>query len=109
VRMQLCVAIASLAVHVPSGQFGEGGVIGWLFTKLQQESSPHVAVTCMLELLVALPQVRRQDQNATTSLLPMHHAANPQLEQPAHCACGILARATLALDDDLQLPLDTVV
>lgn len=57
VRMQLCVAIASLAVHVPSGQFGEGGVIGWLFAKLQHESSPNVAVTCMLELLVALPQV----------------------------------------------------
>ena len=35
VRNQLCTAIAALAVHVPSSHFGDGGVIGWLFSKLQ--------------------------------------------------------------------------
>lgn len=56
--MQLCIAISALAVHVPSAQFGEGGVIAWLFGQLQQHSEPTVAVNCMLELLVTLPQVR---------------------------------------------------
>jgi transportin-3 len=57
VRMQICIAIAAMAVHVPSEQFGNGGVIGWLFSKLQQESEQNVAVICMLEFLATLPQV----------------------------------------------------
>lgn len=60
VRIQLCVAIAAMAVHVPSAQFGNGGVIGWLFARLQQDSRPETAVVCMLELLVTLPQVRHR-------------------------------------------------
>jgi hypothetical protein len=75
VRMQLCVAIASLAVHVPSAEFGDGGVIGWLFAKLQHDSPPNIAVTCMLELLAALPQARI-DRPLLQSLRASAYAAN---------------------------------
>ena len=58
VRTQLCVAIASLAVHLPASSFGEAGVIGWLYMKLNAETNPSAAVVCLLELLITLPQVR---------------------------------------------------
>lgn len=57
IRTQLCVAIASLAVHIPAASFGEAGVIGWLYNKLNSETDPSVAVVCLLELLLTLPQV----------------------------------------------------
>lgn len=56
IRTQLCVAIASLAVHIPAATFGEAGVIGWLYNKLNSETDPSVAVVCLLELLLTLPQ-----------------------------------------------------
>jgi transportin-3 len=61
VFVQLCVALSSLAVHLPASEFGEGGVLAWLFGKLQQDANPETAVICMLEVLVTLPQVRRAE------------------------------------------------
>ena len=58
VRTQLCIAIASLAVHLPASSFDEAGVIGWLYMKLNAETNPSAAVVSLLELLITLPQVR---------------------------------------------------
>ena len=57
VRVQLCLAVASIAVHLPAASFGTEGLIVWLYNRLKQEP-PEVAMTCMLELLAVLPQVR---------------------------------------------------
>lgn len=55
VRTQLCLALAALATHLPSPQWGEGGVVGWLAQRLSPES-PDISLPCMLELLTVLPQ-----------------------------------------------------
>ncbi|KAL4538826.1 hypothetical protein Ndes2526B_g02895 [Nannochloris sp. 'desiccata'] len=55
VRTQLCLAIAALATHLPSQQWGEGGVVGWLTKRLSPEA-PDSSLPCMLELLTVLPQ-----------------------------------------------------
>lgn len=58
VRTQLCLAIAALAAHLPAAQWGEGGVLRWLMDKFSGQD-PGMAMSCMLELLTVLPQVRR--------------------------------------------------
>lgn len=57
VRVQLCLALAALAAHLPAAQWGEGGVLKWLMDRMNGQD-PSVALSCMLELLTVLPQVR---------------------------------------------------
>lgn len=57
VRTQLCLAIAALAAHLPAAQWGEGGVLRWLMNRFNGQD-PTMAMSCMLELLTVLPQVR---------------------------------------------------
>ena len=56
VRTQLCLALASLSVHVPAQRWGEGGVVRWFGSKLQPVPM-EMALPCLLELLTVLPQV----------------------------------------------------
>jgi hypothetical protein len=55
-RTQLCLALASLAAHLPAGEWGGGGCVQWLAARLSGEPS-EAALPCMLELLTVLPQV----------------------------------------------------
>lgn len=57
VRTQLCLSLAALAAHLPAGQWGEGGMLRWLMDRMAGRD-PAVAMSCMLELLTVLPQVR---------------------------------------------------
>lgn len=56
VRTQLALAIAAMATHVPAETWEGGGVIPW-FTQRMQTQPGEVALACMLELLIVLPQV----------------------------------------------------
>ena len=56
VRVQLALALAALAVHAPATSWEGGGVISW-FTERMRSQPGDVALTCMLELLIVLPQV----------------------------------------------------
>ncbi len=56
-RTQLCLALASLAAHLPAAEWGGGGCVQWLAARLSGEPS-EAALPCMLELLTVLPQVR---------------------------------------------------
>ncbi|XP_031499892.1 transportin MOS14 isoform X2 [Nymphaea colorata] len=53
VRTQICIALASLAVHVPMEDWGGGGILNWL--KQEMNSSPDY-MPSFLELLAILPQ-----------------------------------------------------
>ncbi|CAN6449471.1 unnamed protein product [Victoria cruziana] len=53
VRTQICIALASLAVHVPMENWGGGGILNWL--KQEMNSSPDY-MPSFLELLAILPQ-----------------------------------------------------
>lgn len=55
VRTQLCLAIAAMAAHIPSKQWGQGGVVMWLAENLSRQSQ-EVALPCMLELLTVIPE-----------------------------------------------------
>ena len=56
VRTQLCVALASLATHLPAAQWdADGGVVGWLALRLGSQP-PETSMPIMLELLTVLPQ-----------------------------------------------------
>ena len=55
VRTQLCLAIAAMAAHIPSKQWGQGGVVMWLAENLGRQSQ-EVALPCMLELLTVIPE-----------------------------------------------------
>lgn len=57
VRTQLCLAIAAMAAHVPSQQWGGGGVVQWLADNVGRQRQD-IALPCMLELLTVLPEVR---------------------------------------------------
>lgn len=57
VRTQLCLAIAALAAHLPAAFWGEGGALRWLANQFTGQP-PEMAMSCMLELLTVLPQVR---------------------------------------------------
>ena len=56
-RTQLALALASLSVHLPAAQWGEGGAVRWFADKLRA-APPDAALPCLLELLIVLPQVR---------------------------------------------------
>lgn len=56
VRTQLCLAIAAMAAHVPSQQWGQGGIVQWLADNVGSQSQD-IALPCMLELLTVLPEV----------------------------------------------------
>lgn len=56
VRTQLCLAIAAMAAHVPSQQWGQGGIVQWLADSVGRQNQD-VALPCMLELLTVLPEV----------------------------------------------------
>lgn len=53
VRMQICVAMSALAVHVSSQDWGGGGVLNWLRDELG--SQPDCLIS-FVELLTVLPQ-----------------------------------------------------
>ena len=56
VRTQLCLAIAAMAAHVPSQQWGAGGIVQWLANNVGRQNQD-IALPCMLELLTVLPEV----------------------------------------------------
>ena len=60
VRTQLCLAIAAMAAHIPSKQWGQGGVVMWLAENLGRQSQ-EVALPCMLELLTVIPEASPWD------------------------------------------------
>ncbi|KAM7272707.1 hypothetical protein ACFE04_027370 [Oxalis oulophora] len=53
VRTQISIAVAALAVHVPSEEWGDGGIVHWLGEKMK--SNPEY-VPGFLELLTVLPE-----------------------------------------------------
>ncbi|CAM6084292.1 unnamed protein product [Calypogeia fissa] len=53
VRTQLCLGMVALAVHMPSNQWGSGGVVQWLGSQLGAQAD---AIPCFLELVAVLPQ-----------------------------------------------------
>lgn len=55
VRTQLCLAMAAMAAHVPSKQWGQGGIVVWLAENLSKQSQD-AALPCMLELLTVIPE-----------------------------------------------------
>ena len=55
VRTQLCLAIAAMAAHIPSRQWGEGGIVVWLAESLSKQAQD-IALPCMLELLTVIPE-----------------------------------------------------
>ena len=66
VRTQLCIALAACAAHLPAPAWGQQGVLGWLRDMLGQQPRP-IALSCLLEMLVVLPQVRALP---TTDVIP---------------------------------------
>lgn len=56
VRTQLCIALAACAAHLPAPTWGQQGVLGWLRDMLSQQPRA-VALSCLLEMLVVIPQV----------------------------------------------------
>jgi transportin-3 len=66
VRTQLCIALASLAIHVPAAQWGPGGPLAWWASHLSQGQAQSVALPCMLELLTVFPQEAAIHQPAVT-------------------------------------------
>lgn len=62
VRVQLCLALAAMAAHVPSNQWGPGGIIQWLMSRLDGVA-PETSLPVMLEMLVVLPEVSKLSQS----------------------------------------------
>ena len=56
VRVQLCLALAAMCAHVPSLQWGQGGIIQWLMSRLEGVP-PATAFPAMLDMLTVLPEV----------------------------------------------------
>ena len=56
VKIQLCLALAAVAVHMPAAQWEGGGPVQWLVHKLQRAPQP-LALPCMLGVLEVLPEV----------------------------------------------------
>jgi hypothetical protein len=81
VRTQLCLAVAALAAHLPSAQWGEAGVVGWLAQRLGPEP-PADSLPAMLDLMTVLaqeaggyqpavrPERRRQAHAEMTAAVP---------------------------------------
>ena len=57
VKIQLCLALAAVAVHMPAAQWEGGGPVQWLVLKLQRAPQA-LALPCMLGVLEVLPEVR---------------------------------------------------
>uniref|UniRef100_A0A0D6R4R4 Uncharacterized protein n=1 Tax=Araucaria cunninghamii TaxID=56994 RepID=A0A0D6R4R4_ARACU len=53
VRTQICLAMAALAMHVPSQDWGGGGILNWLRDELGSQTE---YILSFLELLIVLPQ-----------------------------------------------------
>lgn len=56
VRTQLALAVASLAAHLPSVEWGGVGALHWLATRLTANGAGSTALPCLLELLTIFPQ-----------------------------------------------------
>eukprot|EP00891_Asterochloris_glomerata_P002287 jgi/Astpho2/2287/e_gw1.00040.5.1_t len=55
VKIQLCLALAAVAVHMPAAQWEGGGPVQWLVLKLQRAPQA-LALPCMLGVLEVLPE-----------------------------------------------------
>jgi len=55
-HLQICIAIAALAVHVPVEDWGAGGIVNWLSDEMKAHPE---FIPGFLELLIVLPQVHR--------------------------------------------------
>jgi hypothetical protein len=102
VRTQLCLAMAALAAHLPAAQWSEGGVLRWLMERFNGQD-PAVAMSCMLELLTVLPQVRCVSTVAGLQLL---HLAVVTVAGWAAAAASAASRAfvnSMQLQQELQL------
>jgi transportin-3 len=53
-RLQICIAIAALAVHVSVEDWGAGGIVNWLSDEMKAQPE---FIPGFLELLIILPQV----------------------------------------------------
>lgn len=53
-HLQICIAIAALAVHVPVEDWGAGGIVNWLSDEMKAHPE---FIPGFLELLIVLPQV----------------------------------------------------
>jgi len=53
-HLQICIAIAALAVHVPVEDWGAGGIVNWLSDEMKAHPQ---FIPGFLELLIVLPQV----------------------------------------------------
>lgn len=56
VRVQLCLALAAMCAHMPESQWGAGGILQWLLSRLEG-LPPQTSLPVMLEMLVILPEV----------------------------------------------------
>ena len=96
VRIQLCLALSALATHLPSDQWGEGGVVAWLAQRLSTES-PDISLPCMLELLTVLPQEAGGYQPA---LRPeRRRQVQVEMESALPRALGVLSECLARVDD----------
>jgi transportin-3 len=55
VRTQLCLAVAAMAAHLPAQHWDGGSIVRWLMQRCQSVPQD-VALPCLLEMLIVLPQ-----------------------------------------------------
>ena len=82
VRTQLCLALAAMAAHIPSKQWGPGGIVVWLADSLSKQAQ-NVALPCMLELLTVIPE-------ASSGTLPPPHSKAVSAESLLCIAANLL-------------------
>ncbi len=74
--------MVALAVHLPSDQWGSGGVVQWLGSQFGAQPD---AIPCLLELVIVLPQVNTIRIRATLNvkeilLVYFHRFRRPNLQ-----------------------------
>ncbi len=101
VRTQLCLAVAAMAAHLPAQHWDGGSIVRWLMQRCQAVSQD-VALPCLLEMLIVLPQeatshkvaarperrrqfhMELQEQAPDALQVPLPPQPLPLLTQPPH-------------------------
>jgi transportin-3 len=81
VRTQLCLAVASMAAHLPSQHWDGSGIIRWLLQRCQSVPQD-VAMPCLLEMLIVLPQEATSHKVATRPERRRHFLIELQQQAP---------------------------
>lgn len=81
VRTQLCLAVAAMAAHLPSQHWDGSGIIRWLLQRCQSVTQD-VAMPCLLEMLIVLPQEATSHKVATRPERRRHFLIELQQQAP---------------------------